>query len=108
QCLMNLPHVRYCGSVEHLDLGERDEPQSAALVDVGPQAVVGEPELLPLEATPFHDIVIADPKQDLTALPALYPDGDRALVRCAVYYRRSNDELQALLPELDQLFPRRL
>jgi len=105
QCLMNLPHVRYCGSIEHLDLGERDDRKSVALVDVGPSGLVGEPELLPLEATPFHDVVIADP-QDLAALPALYPDGDRALVRCAVYYRRSNDDLNALLRELHKLFPR--
>lgn len=106
QCLMNLPHVRYCGSVEHLDLGERDDPKSVTLVDIGPQGVIDEPELIPLEATPFHDVVIADPQLDIASLAAQYPDAARALVRCAVYYRRSNDDLNVLLRELHRLFPR--
>lgn len=106
QCLMHLPHVRYCGSIERLDLGERDDPKSVTLVEIGPKGMIGEPELLRLDATPFYDIVLANPKEDLPRLADEYPDAERALVRCQVHYRRGSDDLNAILREVHRLFPR--
>ncbi len=106
QCLMNLSHVRYCGSIERLDLGERDNPTSVTLAEIGPQGMIGEPALIRLDATPFLDVTIADPSTELAELEQQYSDAARALVHCQVYYRRSRDDLNAILRELHRIFPR--
>jgi exonuclease SbcD len=106
QCLMGMPHVRYSGSIERLDLGEGKDDKSVALVDIGPHGLRGAPELLPLEATPFQDLVITNLKEDLPRLRAQAAGAASALVRCQVHYRAGTDDLNAALRELRALFPR--
>src|SRR5438094_7799207 len=36
QVLMDLPHVRYCGSIDRMDLGEQGEEKGVLLVDIDP------------------------------------------------------------------------
>jgi DNA repair protein SbcD/Mre11 len=50
--------VRYSGSIERMDLGERDDEKGVVLIDLGPDGIQGEPWTLPLEATPVYEVSI--------------------------------------------------
>lgn len=106
QALAGLPHARYSGSIERLDLGERDDDKSAVLLEIGPHGLMGEPTLTPLDATPFYDVQIADPKAELPYLADRYPDAARALTKLHLTYRPGEDNLPEVLAELDRIFPR--
>src|SRR5262249_30827026 len=58
QFLGGQKHVRYSGSIERMDLGEKDDQKGVVLFDVGPEGLRGEPTVLPLEATPVYEIEI--------------------------------------------------
>jgi exonuclease SbcD len=106
QCLGGRPTVRYCGSIERLDLGERHDQKCVVLLDIGLDGCRGEPEDLPLDATPMYDIEIASPAEELPALRDWYPDAERALVRYQLKYTAGTDNLESLLRDLDGIFPR--
>jgi exonuclease SbcD len=99
-------HVRYSGSIERLDLGERADDKSVTLVEVGPEGLRGEPAVLPLEATPMYDLDIAKPQEELPRLRERFPDADRALVRYRLVWTAGVDNREAILKELDAIFPR--
>lgn len=105
QCLMGQPHVRYCGSIERLDMGEQGDTKSVALVDIAPAGLTAPPELLPLAATSFLDVAIAHPSQELPRLRAEHANNGHALVRCLVDYRRGRDDVNAIQRELRDIFP---
>ena len=48
QYLGGQKHVRYSGSIERIDLGERDDQKGVVLLDFGPEGLRGEPTVLPL------------------------------------------------------------
>jgi DNA repair exonuclease SbcCD nuclease subunit len=106
QSLAGQPHVRYSGSVERLDMGECRDQKSIVRVEIGPQGLLEAPVCLPLEATPFYDVVIDNPEEELPGLRDRYPAPDRALVRYQVTYRAGTDNLEGILRELDSIFPR--
>jgi exonuclease SbcD len=106
QCLQNLAHVRYSGSIDRLDLGERNDAKSVVIAEIGPKGLEGQPACLPLEATPIYEVAITRPQEDVPRLREQYPDADRALVRYHVTYRAGIDNLEAILRELDAVFPR--
>ena len=56
QYLGGQKHVRYSGSIERMDLGEKDDQKGVVLFDLGPEGLRGEPMVLPLEATPIYEI----------------------------------------------------
>ena len=68
----------YSGSIDRLNLGEREDKKSVLLVDI-PRTGPADVTQLPLEATPFYDLRI--PATDLETLPNRYPDLERAFVR---------------------------
>jgi exonuclease SbcD len=105
QCLMGQPHVRYSGSIERLDMGEQGDSKSVTLVEIGPQGLLAPPELLPLEATPFLDIAINHPAQELPRLRAEHANANGTLVRCLVDYQRGRDDVNAIQRELRSIFP---
>lgn len=105
QMLMGLPHVRYPGSIERLDLGERDDRKGCLLLDMGAQGLLAPPTWLPLDATPIARVVIADPGLDLPRLRAQYPEPSTALVRYELRYTPGLDDLDAILDELNSIFP---
>jgi len=84
--LPNAGHIRYCGSIERLDAGERDDEKSVVLVEIGPGGRKAEPHLLPLDVTPMHKIVIDAPDVQMLDLAERYPDAATALVRCTLHY----------------------
>jgi exonuclease SbcD len=106
QALGGRPHVRYSGSIERLNLDERDDEKGAVLVDIGPEGLRGEPAWVPLEATPFLDVAISDPAEELRRLEADYPDAVRALVRCRVTHRAGLDDLGEIHRRVAEIFPR--
>jgi exonuclease SbcD len=98
--------VRYSGSIERLDMGERDDRKGVILLDVRPLGLYGSPRLLPLEVTPFYDVKIRDARVELPLLAQRYPAAARALVRCHIRYRPGDDNLHEILTELSRIFPR--
>jgi exonuclease SbcD len=106
QCIRGLAHVRYCSSIERLDLGERNDQKGVVLVDIGPQGRRGEPTVLPLEATPIYSIDVRNPTATLPQLRERYPDAGRDLVNIQLTYTAGVDNLEAVLRELEEIFPR--
>ncbi len=106
QCLGGKPHVRYSGSIERLDLGERFDEKSVVVFEVGRDGCRGEPVERPLEATPMYDIDIMQPAEELPGLRDFYDQAEKALVRYRLKYTAGTDNLEALLRELDAIFPR--
>jgi exonuclease SbcD len=105
QHLNGLPHVRYSGSIERLDMGEREDSKSVVLVDIGPDGLRGPAELLPLDATSFLKVAVGNARDELPRLRETFSAGSDALVRLRVQYR-AGDDLHAILRELRRLFPR--
>ena len=110
QLVMNLPHVRYSGSLDRLDFGETHEDHGVLFVEVGPQGSIGEPERLPIPATPFLTIALVDVDAGLPLLKEQYPESERAIVRVNVSphaMAMSRDEatrtLRNIFPRLHEL-----
>ncbi len=106
QALRGLPHVRYSGSIERLDLGEQRDDKSVVVLEVGPTGLVGEPQTRPLEATPIYAVDIRDPATEIPPLAERYPDADRALVNLQFTYTAGKDNLEEILRQLEKVFPR--
>lgn len=105
QALSGIPNVRYSGSLDRLDFGERDNDCGVVLVEVGAAGLTAEPRWLPITPTPFHDVTLAEPSRELPGLEARFPDRDRAIVRVTVGPEAglSRDEVGR---KLRQVFPR--
>jgi exonuclease SbcD len=106
QALRGLEHVRYSGSIDRLDLGERGDDKSVVLLEIGREGLRDEPRTLPLEATPIYAIEIRDPRSEIPALRERYPDARRDLVNIQLTYTAGVDNLEQVLRELDEIFPR--
>ena len=96
--------VRYSGSLDRLDFGETHDDHGVVLLEVQGAKTV-EPIRLPIRATPFHTITIADVETELSTLKEKYPDHETAIVRLRVTPStvKSCDEVGR---ELRKLFPR--
>jgi exonuclease SbcD len=68
QCLRGLPHVRYSGSIDRLDLGELRRPEERRPRGHRPERRRCEPRLLPLDATPIYEVRITNPRKELPRL----------------------------------------
>ena len=106
QTILGLPQVRYSGSIERLDIGERDDQKGAVLVEIGASGLASAPLVMPLPATTFYDVRISNPREELPQLAAQYPDAKNALVRCHIDYRSGEDNLYEILEEVARIFPR--
>jgi DNA repair protein SbcD/Mre11 len=106
QCLGGQKNVRYSGSIERMDLGEKDDQKGVVLFDIGPEGLRGEPEVLPLDATPIYEIEIHSPQEEIPALRERYPDAQNDLVRIVCTYTAGVDNREEILRELNDIFPR--
>ncbi|MFL5341561.1 MAG: exonuclease SbcCD subunit D [Gemmataceae bacterium] len=106
QFLGGQENVRYCGSIERLDLGEKNDQKSVAVFDIGPAGLRGDISLLPLESTPVYEVDIVSPKDQLPALAERFPDSQRDLVNLHITYTAGVDNLDEVLRELENVFPR--
>lgn len=106
QALWGLDHVRYSGSIDRLDLGERDDEKGVVLVEIGPRGLHGPPVVLPLEATPVYAIDIRNPKVELPLLRERHAGSPRDLVHIQFTYTAGVDNLEETLREIERIFPR--
>jgi DNA repair exonuclease SbcCD nuclease subunit len=106
QCVGGLPHVRYSGSLDRLDMGEQRDAKGVVVFDLGPEGLVGEPTVLPLAAATVYDLQVVNPAADLPRLKAEYADAADHLVNLHVRYTAGVDDLETILRDLDRLFPR--
>jgi exonuclease SbcD len=106
QFLCGQTHMRYCGSIERLDLGEKDDDKGVVVVDIGPEGRRGEPVTLPLEATRIYAIDIGNPRLELPLLRERYRDAQHDLVHIQLTYTAGVDNLEDVLRELETIFPR--
>jgi DNA repair exonuclease SbcCD nuclease subunit len=106
QCLGGQTHIRYSGSLERLDLGERDDDKGVVLFDLGPEGLQGEPWTLPLDSTPIYEIEVRSPKEEIPLLRKKFPNAKRDLVRIRCTYTAGVDNREETLRELEEIFPR--
>jgi DNA repair protein SbcD/Mre11 len=106
QSLKGQAHIRYCGSIERMDLGEKDDAKSVVVFDLGPKGLTGEPRLLPMEATSIYEVSIHRPQIELPAYRDRYKDAKHDLVRINCTYTAGVDNREEMLRELEEIFPR--
>jgi DNA repair protein SbcD/Mre11 len=99
-------HVRYPGSIEHLDLGEQHNLTGVILFEIQPQGLASEPSILPLQATPIYELHLLNPTEDLPRLREEYPDAANDLVNLHIHYTPGVDNLEEILHETEKIFPR--
>jgi exonuclease SbcD len=99
-------NVRYCGSIERMDLGEQNDQKSVTVLELGADGLIGGLTVLPLDASPTYEVEIRDPRADVPGLADRYRDHETALVNLHVRYTAGKDSLEELLRELDRVFPR--
>jgi exonuclease SbcD len=106
QPLAGQKHVRYCGSIERLDLGEKDDQKGVVLFDIGPEGLRGEPAVLPLDPTPIYDVIIHSPQEEIPGLRESYAGAHNDLVRIVLHYTAGVDNREEMLRDLNDIFPR--
>ena len=105
QALGGNDHVRYAGSIECLDFGEREDQKSVCLIDVAKGRK--EPvRVVPLESTPMYHLEITDPAAQAPLLADQYPDRERALVKYKLHWKAGVDHRDELLKQIEGLFPK--
>lgn len=102
----NTPHIRYAGSIECMDYGERDEQKSVVLFEIKDRILFGEPKLLALRSTPFLHIEITDPDTQIPLLEAQYPEAQQALVRYILHWDSLTQQREPYCQEIERIFPR--
>lgn len=105
QALNGAANVRYSGSLDRLDFGETHDEHGVLLVEVNGSKAV-EPVRLPIPATPFHTIDLADPEAELPGLADRYPDRETAIVRVRVAPPAGDMSRDEVARQLRRLFPR--
>jgi exonuclease SbcD len=105
QCIAGHAHVRYCGSIERLDLGESQDQKGVVVFDLGPEGMQGEPRTLALPATPVYQVLIHQPKLELPMLAEQFPDHAEALVRIHCTWTAGVDNREETLRQLEEIFP---
>jgi exonuclease SbcD len=103
---LGAPHVRYCGSIERMDLGEQADQKGVVIVEIGPDGRNEDPVVLPLPSTPVYEVTVRKPAEDLPRLRAEFPDAQNDLVNLHITYTAGVDQLEDVLKELGEIFPR--
>jgi DNA repair exonuclease SbcCD nuclease subunit len=83
QCVADLPHIRYAGSLDRMDFGDTDPAKGVVLVDIGPdgrRAVVP----IPIEPSRLEVVTITNAANAAEEIAAQVPDPDTAVVRVVV------------------------
>src|SRR5262245_57942885 len=99
------PHVRYCGSIERLDLGESADDKTVVLLEIGGGGIAASPKLLPLAATPIYRVDVMDPAE-IPSLATRFSDHATALVNLRFSYDARRHDLPDIQQRLEAVFPR--
>jgi exonuclease SbcD len=105
QVLNGAANVRYPGSLDRLDFGETHEGHGVLLVEVTRGRPV-EPIHLPIPATPFKTIDLADPEVELPGLAEKYLDHETAIVRVRAGRPTGDLSRDEIARQLRRVFPR--
>lgn len=105
QAINGMDNVRYPGSLDRLDFGEKDDPRGVLLVEIDPARPGVEPRWLPIEPTPFLDVTLTDPAKEIPQLRERYPRYAEAIVRVRVE-RQGEMSRDAIGKEVRAVFPR--
>jgi exonuclease SbcD len=106
QALPNIPHAWYAGSPERLNKSEPNKKEKGVvLVEIGPKGRRGNPEWVPLHATPFYHLDIRHPETDLQGLREQYREYERALVSYRLVYKPGEHDPRRIFQELQTIFP---
>ena len=90
-----------------MDLGEANDDKGVVAVDLGPEGLVGEPRVLPLEARRSTRSTSATRRRTCRELQAALPGrGQTDLVNLHITYTAGTDSLEEVLRELEAIFPR--
>jgi exonuclease SbcD len=98
-------HIRYSGSIERLDAGEKDDEKGVCIVDIGAAGRQGPVRTKPLPATTIYDVVIADPDTQLPYLEKDYPEHKRALAKYTLHWKAGVHNRDDILKKLEAIFP---
>jgi hypothetical protein len=99
-------NVRYCGSLDRLDFGEKHDDHGVLFVEVGRTGIMKEPEHLPIRATPFHNIILTDPEAELPNLAERFPDCETAIVSVTVNPSSAGPSRDEIARQIRRVFPR--
>lgn len=105
QTIKRAPHMRYCGSIERMDVAEGQDTKSVVLCEVGTCGLVSEPLLLPLSSTPIYHVEITDPETQIPQLLACYPDAQNALVKYTLHWDPEKHMREELARRVEAIFP---
>lgn len=97
------PYIRYCGSIERMDRGEKDDQKQVVVAEVTRTGLQGFEEL-PLNATPFAHLEVSS-EAELEEQAAKVTEPDRTLVSVTANLRR-DQSLASILARAKELFPR--
>jgi DNA repair protein SbcD/Mre11 len=106
EAVPGIPHMRYAGSIDRMDHGERDDDKSAVLLEVKDKQLAQAPRLLPLQSTSFCEVEINDPIKEIPELAEQYSDEKQTLVRYILHWDSSMHDREQLYKDLDVIFPR--
>lgn len=106
QFLGGREHVRYSGSIERMDLGEQHDHKGVVLFDIDATGRMHDLTTLPLPSTAVYEVAVVDPEIDLPRLQADAETCAEDIVNLHVTYTAGKHNLEAILIELDRLFPR--
>jgi exonuclease SbcD len=106
QAMGGTTHVRYAGSIERMDKAERDDDKSVVVFDIGRKGRMGEPDIVPLDATPVYQIEITDPERQVPMLRQQYLQPERALVSYRLVYKPGEHNRESICHEIEAIFPR--
>lgn len=99
-------HMRYAGSIERMDYGERNDTKSVVLLKIQQRHLVQAPKILPLQSTPFYEIEITDPETHIPHLAEEYTDAEQALVRYILHWDSATQDRERYCREIEAVFPR--
>jgi DNA repair protein SbcD/Mre11 len=106
QTILGQNHVRYCGSLDRLDFGEKHSDHGVLFLEIGRTGLAGEPERLLIPATPFHTITLTDAEMELPTLTARYPDREQAIVNVMVGPQAAGPSRDEITRQIRRTFPR--
>lgn len=107
EAIKGAPHVRYSGSIERLDAGERKDEKGVVLFEIGADnRLTNAPEILPVEATEFIEVEISDPKNEIGHLRDKYANAGSALVKYTLNYDAHEDNWTEMCRDIERAFPR--
>lgn len=101
-----IAHMRYAGSIDRLDHGERDDEKSVVLLEIKDRQLVQAPKLLPLHSTSFCEVEIHDPVKEIPELCERYRNEKQTLVRYILHWDSSIHDRESLYREIEAIFPR--